>query len=423
MTKYLTKKRVRHIQSIKLYNVALLLNKQLQHSINYEIIKNIKCFFSIEVRPGDILYISEIQSSFQSYVQFNEVFLEGVASTLFNIKFYLNMPSSILYYKNNETWIEIASYTINMNQLVDFDSRVSKITDFNIPTFELIDGIYIDPKHRPKSNIINTSSIDVKLPLSKTKMSCSYNTLLKLHKLLDYKGQTEEEILEITSALECSLQLSYATDKGYNRKGKIYLKQLESVIESKKDKIDRLRELLTRHNPPNLTSTNLEKSMSKDEFTTKYSSTIQLKDHLYLVRGRKLKQLIAIFQLTGIFSNSQPFITYENNTDYEKSIELNPVDLDVLLSSKAMEQEDSRNSLNTLLGYYLLFIQILGTRLFKVSLPYELNYYGSTSLIDNKYPFYISDSPSIKYIDHLKCAVKCFNRDVQQVSQQLRQQL
>ncbi|CCD27088.1 Vps38p NDAI_0J01960 [Naumovozyma dairenensis CBS 421] len=444
MPQYVSQRRLRHIRSISIRNLSLLsLEHPLRESFPY---LTLPCFFVIKTLKGDTIYISETQNGSTYNVQFNSLPINSNPSTCVTVQLIVEISCKLFKTsgRDNEgenhenVWCPMATYEVDLNLLKKIELDNTIIESWNTPIFEFEDGIYIIPDTKNKNILLqqNTQSHRRKISGTQTKKSVTFNSLLKLNKMIEYNMNMDRELLSDSVNLEKSVRLP--NGRLCWRKIQIIdaINQSKTSNLKKMNIIERLRSLLFKENALlkksvtelSLLSLNQNQS-SKEDYGNTYSGLIQTKTHLERIKVKKITQLIRIFENTGIFDEEFGFIRcLKTNNDHEPQsfsssspypkITLNRVDMKRLSSRISKSQED-REIISSMLGYYLLFIKLITSKIYKIALPYNLQYFGSTSLIDGKYPLYCPKSNDMDQYRDFKNALNHFNVDISQTIQYL----
>ncbi|KAG0663434.1 hypothetical protein C6P45_000851 [Maudiozyma exigua] len=440
--KYLLQRRLRHLRSVTLANVALLLNKEgNDNKLHREVIRTTDCFYIIENLKGEILLVSEIQGNPLRSVQFNDVNFNGDSTTRFIIKIVVQIPHELIAEHNptNDTWCVTQQYIIDLNQLIPIDTRNDTVTTLNTPIFILDDGNYTVKEATMEKGILSStlhpSLLESKLRTN-TKISFTFNTVLKVNKLLEYIGQTQEETKRLSSYLERPLSHAHISQKINLEREELIKEQLNKLLLKKRAKIESLKEEIELHSTLIRSNTVssvdiVDKTNVNDQYGTTYSNLFQTRNSLMHWRNKKLTQLISIFTVQQFFNlakalNCDKYVSitmvtdedsHDNTTNQQritlKAIEKDKMQSQINISLQVQEQ------INTFLGYFLLLIDILSKNVFNIELPHKLMFYGSTSVIDKAYPLYLPPAYSGYNQSNFYEAIDLFNINIQQINQYL----
>ena len=260
----------------------------------------------------------------------------------------------------------------------------------------------------------------------KIKSSLAYSSLLKLNKLLEYSSQVHEEINDISKKIEQGFPLHKNQNHWYIKTVQKSIKSLQSETLQRKTKKTHM-EMTQLENSDTINHSKTELSLISqdepinDDYGSIYSRFVQIKDRLDQLRFKKLYQLVKIFHSTDLFNPDRGFVRFNRPSSISNIINvlnLKPLNIGILFR-QADESARHREYINSQLGYYLLFLHLTATQIFKAPLPYKLMYYGSTSVIESQYPFYFTDSMIAKHQAKLIRAMHYFNADILQFKQVL----
>lgn len=378
----------------------------------------------LETIKGQVLYVSEVQDGSLHNLKFNELPRQDSPITHIVLKIIVQIPKKALLpsKEDDHIWCALKTYRIDLNKLQCINPD-DIIDCYNSPMLEMSDGFYALPDV-PVTCVATNNSIETHHKRNasnyRMKQSFVFNSVLKLNKILDYISQVSEESLGTSKKLETLMQSSSTENKWFIESIRNSSQQLQSTIQKKKLEIKRLNEQLIL--PRIATDTSLvsfDLSMN-DYYGTTYPDLIQTRNRLEVIRTKKLNQLIGIFQATQLFDKELEFV----EIDYSKSGSLyNKIILKVLDKDRVMamaaESESRRDLINTCLGYYLILAALIATKIYKIPLPYNLTYYGSTSIIENIHPLYLDDHPNKKHSEKFSKAIDYFDKDIVQIIQRL----
>lgn len=365
-------------------------------------LKIVPCFIIIEDIKGQLIYVSETQGGSYLTIQFDELPRLPYAISSIHLKIVGKLPSRILQNPTSEVWAVIADYTVDFNNLIKIqpEDTDQSFEGINVPLFEFYDGNYV-LKNAVRSNRQYTKTA----PVSK---SFTYNSLLKLNKILEYITQIKQELMELTSKLNTLVQ-----DKPQYCNNEVKAQachQLRKQINEKEAKIITLTGSLDRNSAFAQNNTNEPKM--NDEYGVIYSDFSNVRHRLHSYQLRKFQQLIKIFEQTSLFSSNGYIISDQTDTSIY-CLSLKIVKAELIIQSRSWEEE------NTILGFYLLFVYLLAKKILYIPLPHSLSFYGSTSLVDGQLPLYLIASPSQQHFNNFEVAVKNFNSNLMQVRQYL----
>ena len=431
MKRFLLSRRQRHLREICFHNISLFKANGDSRLIKEHGDGFVPCFFVLESIKGELLYVSEVQSGSLRELCFQELPKLTGASTMIILKLVGLVPNEILCTvsldKNgiiDDKWCVLCTYTIDLNKLHPVNEDTVLITGTNAPVLHLVDGPYTLPTENTKPLKGPVGSHKRNISQVKIKYSLTYSSLLKLSKLLEYSSQVHEEINEISSKIEEGFLLHKNQNHWYMRTVQKSIETLEKeVLQRKKNKKNIEMARLENNDTINHSKTEVS-LMSQDEsinddYGSIYSRFVQIKDRLDQLRFKKLYQLIGIFHSTDLFNSDRGYIYFEKPSsinDVISRLKLKPLNMGILLR-QAGESTRHMEYVNSQLGYYLLFLHLTATLIFKAPLPYRLMYYGSTSVIDSQYPLYFTDPMISKHQAKLIKAMHCFNADILQFKQ------
>lgn len=422
MRSYLLKHRLRHLRSIEINNISAAIRKKSEKIV----IPFPACFLALESLKGECLYVSEVQYDFINSVQFNELPALEYSTSRMILKITVKIPEECSFagaMEPNE-WLVLRTFEIDLNKLQSLDPE-DQPEGHNVPLFEMTDGFYTLPdqsvlRTTSESNLYSRHRRNASRNI--VNQSFSFNSVLKLNIMIDYKAQVQREILETSKKLEKAIDLGGKSDTWLIEILRGYSRDLGTSITRKKAYLRDLRERLERH----VDSHDSDRSHSPDGqslheyYGSSYSNLIKTKDRVDAMRLKKLNRLITIFQNTSLFEKSVGFIDYNHDAcvgtaPYDR-LRLRLVDKESVLAM-ASKTDHEREVVNSCLGYYLLFVQLTATTLFKVPLPYDMKFYGSTSLVGPDCCLYLDENSTIKHPEALFDAIDRFNRNLVQVIQ------
>lgn len=352
------------------------------------------CFVVVEDTHGRVQYVSEVQEGRHSVVRFNELPVLEAAESQVVLRLVGQLPEP----EFAGEWAEVARQQVDLNALhyVGHVELVDGLRELNVPVLEFADGHFAAARVPGRL----ADGAPGKFP---ARRSFSFNALLKLNKILEYMSQVEKESQQLVRQAEALLgqseskQLGPGLDSAFGEL-EVQRKRKLAQLSALQDHACRLQA-----NPDD------EESFDSD-YGSMYSELIQKKQRVHLLQERKLQRLIEIFTNTSLFSS--PYVVVRTSTDSSPyDISLGKLELQTILDV------DDRISINTILGYYLLFLDILAGKICYIPLPHRLAYYGSTSIIDNKFPLYLPTSSTQHHLDRFSEAVHLFNINIIQVRQ------
>ncbi|CAI4047243.1 hypothetical protein N7582_004023 [Saccharomyces uvarum] len=426
MKPYLLSRRQRHVRAICFHNIGLFKTNGNTKSIMDHGDGFVPCFFILESIRGELLYISEVQSDSLQKLHFQELPKLNGASTMIILKLVGKVPKEVLrsVVSNKDTTIEdkwciLCTYTIDLNKLQPITEDAAFITSVNTPVLELVDGSYTLPTENVTVVKEPTSLHKRNISEIKIKYSLAYSSLLKLNKLLEYSSQVHEEMNELSSRIEDSFPLHKNQHQWYIKTVQKSITSLQTKTNKKNKEVSQLEDNDTIHHSKTEISLVSQDESINDDYGSIYSRFVQIKDRLDQLRIKKLYQLIGIFRSTNLFDIGKGYIRFERSSSLENIIEglkLKTLHIESLFK-EAEESLKQRERMNSQLGYYLLFLHLTATQIFKLPLPYKLMYYGSTSVIEGQYPLYFTDSMITKHQTKLLKAIHYFNADILQIKQ------
>lgn len=426
MKPYLLSRRQRHVRAICFHNIGLFKTNGNTKSIMDHGDGFVPCFFILESIRGELLYISEVQSDSLQKLHFQELPKLNGASTMIILKLVGKVPKEVLrsVVSNKDTTIEdkwciLCTYTIDLNKLQPITEDAALITSVNTPVLELVDGSYTLPTENVTVVKEPTSLHKRNISEIKIKYSLAYSSLLKLNKLLEYSSQVHEEMNELSSRIEDSFPLHKNQHQWYIKTVQKSITSLQTKTNKKNKEVSQLEDNDTIHHSKTEISLVSQDESINDDYGSIYSRFVQIKDRLDQLRIKKLYQLIGIFRSTNLFDIGKGYIRFERSSSLENIIEglkLKTLHIESLFK-EAEESPKQRERMNSQLGYYLLFLHLTATQIFKLPLPYKLMYYGSTSVIEGQYPLYFTDSMITKHQTKLLKAIHYFNADILQIKQ------
>lgn len=428
MTEYIMKRKLRHIRSIGIYNVRM----PLINGTTTNLVKTNTCFFTIETIKQDTLYVSENQQNTSSTVQFNEVNFNGCPLNHFVLKIFTDYPLEEPLALNSsdkiEKWNQVALFSIDLNNLTVIDiDKLSSIQDINIPIFKMSDGCFIPKQFN--FNVENPINQFGNYDRGKLKSSFNYNSLIKLNKLIEYQKQINHDKIDISKRIE-----SYLDECNFKESNKERLKIIDISISKikvrlseKKLKVKKLKSKLkiSEDESQNFLPFNKQNSnitIEQDEYGNAYSNLIQLKDKIGKIQSKKIQKLITIFNDIPFMDNKEieffqmTLNESSSNTVYGCKLQLFNVDFDHILKL-SQESEAKRIKTNTQLGSYVLLLLIISKKIMNMRIPFNMAYYGSTSMIDFQYPLFLTNVQSIKNINEFKVGIKLLNMNINQINQ------
>lgn len=436
MTDYIMKRKLRHIQSLGLYNVAIPLSKTV-HNSDIIFIKANSCFFTIETTRGHIIYISENKINVLRSIQFNDMKFEGSPINQFILNIFVEIPKEIIKIKGeNDKWSMIASYIIDLDSMHRTDPEVISSMEMNVPVFKMKDGYFISEKFLSKNFLTDIHGNDMssndaihlhdetpKFNSSSVKPSINFNSLLKLNKLIEYQKQINQDKNDISQKIEQNLVIH--KDHNPAMTGRIrtienYIKMTERMVAEKKMKIEFLKKEISKSEATfsAIDTPSSAVTAEQEEYGNIYSNLIQIRERMNRTRSKRIYKLLAIFK--GIPFTNKDIKLFE----YDMSnIETSPVEKltftninhDSVLKI-AQVSEENRININTQLGNYALLLSIISSKILNIRIPYNMSYYGSTSIIDLHYPLYLMDLQSVKHLNRFQKAISLLNININQMN-------
>ncbi|SCU83854.1 LAMI_0C05006g1_1 [Lachancea mirantina] len=404
-------RRLRHLKAISIVNVTLV-EKAATAGVDFN---SIPCYYIVEDLKGHAHYISEIQVSPGFVCQFNELPPSFSALTRISIKVVGELPRNIL--KNsankNETWVVLNSVSIDLNQLqpVDVDQIDFLGDHINMPLLEFTDGYFvacdglksddhfkIDMENKPVSTLV-------------LRKSSNFNSLLKLNKILEFMGQVQRELDDYSAQIEIKLKNRVFSHRQEYEKA---IEQVSTESQIKASNVNVLKAKIERVTFGDDEVGGLS-GENDDEYGTLYSDFLNRKHFLQAVQARKIDQLSGIFAGLDVL-NDRDFglaILYIDSNTGKSTFDLK------VLNAAQMVSIENRERLNAFLGYYLLVVKLLALKVFHVSLPHRLLFYGSTSLVSESLPLYLTKTPRPHHMTGFENAIHCFNLNILQIKQHL----
>lgn len=414
MGTYLLKRRLRHVRSLKIRNLFV------GQKNSQELIWFPSYFIVIENDRGQTLYVSELQHGSLYSVQFNELPLQNSPLTHFTLRLVAEFPRWLSSLSDERLWFDFRTYKVDLNQVKHINPDDIMETS-NTLILELVDGEYVLPNistlAAPNASINphkrSTSSI-------KIKRSFTFNSILKLNKILEYTSQVKEESRQISDKVERQIEDKHKTHQWLITHLKDYNHQLQLRVQKKQSDLQKVSSFVERFSES-------EENDSKphplnDYYGNTYPNLIQSRNVLENLRAKKLAQLIEAFQATDLFRARSGFVTLDRVLPNSSSSLYDRLTLDLLNKEELLKiaitgSEVTKRKTSTCLGYYTLFVILLATSVCSIPLPHELSYCGSTSTINNTIPLYMDN---FKDMNPLGQAIDCFNGNIIQVIQFLK---
>lgn len=414
MGPYLLKRRLRHVRSVKINNLFV------GQKNSEELIWFPSYFIVIENERGQTLYVSELQHGSLYNVQFHELPPQDSPLTHFTLRLVAEIPQWLLASSDERLWFDFRTYNVNLNQ-VKHVSADDIIESYNAPILELVDGDYVLPNvstlAAPKA-LIRTHKRAVSS--MKIKKSFTFNSVLKLNKILEYTSQVKEESEQISDRVERQIQDEHKKRQWLVKHLRDYNHQLQSRIQKKKLDLQKLGNFVEQFGESE--ENDSKPHLLNEYYGNTYPNLIQSRSRLESLRAKKLAQLIGIFQTTDLFHVRSGFVTFNGTLLDSTSSLYDRLTLDLLNKRKLLELATSgsvatKNLTSTCLGYYALFVTLIATSICSIPLPHELMYCGSTSMVNGTLPLYLDN---LKDTDLLSQAIDCFNGNIMQVIQFLK---
>ncbi|CCE61774.1 hypothetical protein TPHA_0B01020 [Tetrapisispora phaffii CBS 4417] len=386
-----------------------------------------------------------------------------------------NEPTDNLNANAAETWIEIVNLDVNLNHLIELVNEKNVIESPNLFLFQFTNGTYIFPHQGLKmepTSIFNDMEHNKSRTTNKSRLSANFNSLLKVNKSNDFISHIYDEINLISEKLH---------DRTYNKKSALignnnliqkYINQLTVSIDRKQRHLEAIglsfeSLIKTEHNEEDK---NYELKFHADSgqyfneveendnsYGNKSYQLIKINNKLDLIRAKKCGQLVDIFKEYHLFDvenggyiilNKPSNGPDQNNhvapsdefnlTSWKSRIELDDGkekthgiinqlqfkkvqvnDIMTLIeginSNKADENEI--NTVNTLLGQYMLFTLMISKVIYHIPLPNDMEYCGSTCFINKTLPFFIPEKKKLTKtsIASLIKAIDLFNINIKQL--------
>ncbi|KAM3162520.1 Vacuolar protein sorting-associated protein 38 [Lachancea thermotolerans] len=400
---YLLRRRLRHLKTISIFNVSLI-KEQGNHAIEVKAVPSV--FVVIEDLKGRRLYVSEVQAGTQLHAQFNELPQLSYTISKVRLKVIGRVPGDLLADDSEEAWVVLADHVLSFNQLhhvPDNDLPLNFFKGINVPVLHFSDGIFtlngaiksiVDSRDKASTSCTSTRA-----------KSFNFNSLLKLNKLLEYSTQLHSELCELSNSISSEVpdqRECYSKNLLIDAR-----KNLEETIRLRQERIKYLQDAV--HGRPSAPRNSAEDAKVNEEYGSTFFEYSDTKHHLKTLKARRMQQLFQAMQETDLFtSNGLVIPDSEQSIFYAQLRKLN---------ATSLARDSNRISTNTLLGHYLLFLHILSEKILFVRLPHRLSYYGSTSVINNQLPLYLTSSPTQQHVADFERAVDLFNLDIMQVRQ------
>ncbi|CUS23550.1 LAQU0S10e02982g1_1 [Lachancea quebecensis] len=399
---YLLRRRLRHLKTISIFNVSLI-KEQGNSAIEIKAVPSV--FIVIEDLKGRCIYVSETQAGTQLYAQFNELPQLSYAISKVRLRIIGKVPGSLLKDDSEEAWVVLADHVLNFNQLhpvPDKDMSLNLFKGVNIPALYFSDGVFT-----LSGTTQSTGGSGNRAPFSTMTRAktFNFNSVLKLNKLLEYSSELHSELCELSNSISSEVpdqRECYSKNLIIEAK-----KKLEDTIRLRKERIKYLQVAVhEKQTPPrNL----VEDSKFNEDYGSTFFEYSDTKHHLKTLKARRMQQLFQAMQETKLFTSSGLVIPDSEQSIFHAHLRK--------LNAMSLARDSNRISTNTLLGHYLLFLHILSEKILFVRLPHRLSYYGSTSVINNRLPLYLTSSPTQQHVADFERAVDLFNLDIMQVRQ------
>ena len=388
MPPYLLKRRLRHVRSIRIDNVSAPVDKNPGAQLRpFE-----ASFIVLETLKGEPLYVSEVQSGFMHNIQFNELpHLEDPINHIV-LKIAVKIPSrtELSSYVNENSWLALRVYEVDLNKLQSVNPN-DLIESYNAPLFEMTDGFYTLPGLPAARIVSDFSSHKRNVSNSRFVQSFSFNSALKVNKLIEYKTQVMIECSNSAAKVEEIILSNNRRDLWQIKCIARFKDELKRSMQEKTVNISildgKIRPILKFNE-----NEQADRQSLNDYYGNTYPNLIQTKDRVDFLRIKRLSKLIGVFKETCLFRKDFRFISVDEDTS-------------------------ERELVNTCLGYYLIFIKLVATKVYDIPLPYSINYYGSTSLIGGDGALYLSDSAALKNPENFLEAMDKFNKNLIQIIQ------
>ncbi|CEP60628.1 Vps38p LALA0_S01e15324g [Lachancea lanzarotensis] len=398
---YLSRRRLRHLSGISIYNVSLTKDAKSELKPPY----SPSIFVAIEDLHGRCLYVSEAQKRSQCGLRFEDIPALPYAMTKIKLKIVGQIPQNLL--EENEdlpVWTTLATYALDLSRLSpvlsDDEGNLSpKTGNVNVPVLHFSDGVFGTPGNFEVPPKITPEPVT-------PKKSFTFNGVLKLNKILEYWTQMHLELQELSEKID---DLVDEKPKLLSKDALLHASEsLELSIERRLNKIQSL-ECSKQNGSTYHLDSSTELPMNEDYGVTLSDYTSAL-HRLQSLEERKVSQLLIAMKGTSLCGQSGYVIPNKKHQSiYE--MQLKRVEPFTALNDR------DRILKNSTLGYYLLFVHILANKVFHTPLPHQLSFYGSTSLIDNALPLYLAASSTQQHLSDFDLAVERFNRNIMQVNQ------
>lgn len=437
-------KRLSHLRRISLYNFSLIEREFKKEEVDLlSVSDEIKCFLVLESTDHRTLYVTETTRISGPKISFNEFSIKTFPInrvTTFVIKIVVRIPDILLKERNKNFWCVLKQYKVNLSGLQPFNPKYQRVLTTNSLSFQLNDGNYI-MKDVKLENRLDPSALQKEIFQGKqtVKDSYSFNLLLKLNKMISYpylahiekqRAKSEiEDILNNTNSVYY-LEMKKMVFESHNRRCEDYIRHTEIIVDEKMKMVLELKEAIKntkdmlRDEAEIVTEQLHTEPEINDEYGYKFSSMIQIRDHIDQLRHKKVHHLIKIFSATGIFGINGFVHVVDDHAEMKNEpcnrmsqMRFARLELKIIQEISNREQDNFINDLNTLFGYYLLFVMILSRCIFGIEVSPELHFFGSSSYVGKNIPFFISNANNAIKEFQTTPSFSEFNRMLSQLEQ------
>lgn len=421
MQQYLLRRRLRHLRSIAVQNISLhniaenFLNEK--HELSF-------CFI-VQSLENEVIYVSELISGEVVKLQINELRFDKVFGLLdqFVINLAIQIPAQLLKDGNEDVWTIIKSFTVDLRKLHYLGSHPRNYTFSGtaVLLLELQDGWYttqgtiyriVEPYTVPK----------IKLDTNNCKQSCSFNSLLKISKLIQYVSDVDEERLTWASKIDSMIQPELDSQKFVISDIKSKLDEVINKCEKKKKEILKLNEKVTSLLADKDSFETTRDTSTLDDYGTVYAALSNTNESLEKLQRIKIRQLIKIFENTILLDEKYGFVALQTDSELDNpttKLVLETIERNYILNLVS-ESQEKKDAMNAYLGYYSLFILIYSRHIINRPLPYDITFNGNRTVIDKKYTLCCPDSHSLRVRDEVVTAIDLFNKNIIQVIHYIR---
>lgn len=418
MQQYLLRRRLRHLRSVAIQNISF------RNSIENFLDENptISACFIIQNREAETIYVSELISGPVTKVQVNELRFDKAFGLLdrFVIELAIKIPTQLLKNQQTQVLTIVKKFDVELENLSYLGSHPKNyiFPGVNVLLIELQDGWYttsgtvyrtIEHQTVPKLNIDH----------NKCKKSCSYNSLLKLTKLLQYVSDIDEERKNWAIKIDALVEPGLESKKRSIADIKTEIERINYRCETKRKEISQLNKNVKNVESlmPGKKSFDILKDAALDEYGTIYATLSNTNEFVEKLQLRKCHQLIGIFENTILFSEKYGLVVLKSDSGLagpKSKLVLKTVDVKNV-TEYVNEPQEVKDKMNVYLGYYSLFILIYSRYIIRRPLPYDIKFVGNRSLIGKKYSLCCPNSHSLRVKEEVMTAIQLFNKNIVQV--------